>query len=173
VIDLKNQHHFGAELVRHVSIRTFRAATRLYQQIPRNTEEAQYNIKFPVAAAIVAGEVGPHQVLEAGFTDPLVIDLMNKITLCEDDDFEKQFPQKRYCEVQVELHSGVILESGPYQPFGEASDAIDLDWIEKKFHRITRQVISTSQAKQLINLLTMSYESSKISQIFDVLGKGA
>jgi 2-methylcitrate dehydratase PrpD len=49
--------------ISRIRVRTFEAAAALSCDHPKNTEEAQYNLAYPVAAALYDGQVGPSQVL--------------------------------------------------------------------------------------------------------------
>ncbi len=62
-LNIVRDNHLTPDQIRHIRVRTFEAATRLPNGHPRNTEEAQYSLAFPVAAALLDGEVGPGQVL--------------------------------------------------------------------------------------------------------------
>jgi 2-methylcitrate dehydratase PrpD len=57
-LKIVRDNHLTADQIRRIRVRTFEAATRLPKGYPRNTEEAQYSLAFPVAAALLDGEVG-------------------------------------------------------------------------------------------------------------------
>ena len=69
-LKITREHHLTPDQIRRIRVRTFEAATRLPNGHPRNTEEAQYSLAFPVAAALLDGEVGPIQVLPPRLHDP-------------------------------------------------------------------------------------------------------
>ena len=85
-------------------MRTFEAATRLPNGHPRDTEEAQYNLAFPVAAALLDGEVGPGQVLPPRLHDPELLALLDRVSTEVAPEFEAEFPAKAPAEVIVETH---------------------------------------------------------------------
>jgi hypothetical protein len=63
-------NHLTPDQIRHIRVRTFEAATRLPNGHPRDTEEAQYSLAFPVAAALLDGEVGPARCCRRACTIP-------------------------------------------------------------------------------------------------------
>lgn len=61
--ELVEKYHLNAEKVKKIRVYTFTESARLSRGHPKNTEEAQYNLTFPIAAYLYWGEVGPEQVL--------------------------------------------------------------------------------------------------------------
>lgn len=57
--------------IEEIHIYTFQEAAALNTRPPRDTEEAQYNMAFPIAAALLDGDVGPAQVLPPAFMIPM------------------------------------------------------------------------------------------------------
>ena len=70
--------HLGASIedVEKVLVHTFDSAARLSKKRPVDTEEAQYNIAWPVASAIVHGEVGYLQMCDAAVGNESVLAIM-------------------------------------------------------------------------------------------------
>ena len=79
---LQREHRFVADEVASVTIETFAEAVALGSgcSLPQTTEEAQYSLPFPVAAALVFGRVGSDEVNARGLTDARVQRLL------QDDD---------------------------------------------------------------------------------------
>lgn len=48
---------FGAEDIARVRVETFHETVRLGTELPSTTEEAQFNLAWPLAAFIVGGEI--------------------------------------------------------------------------------------------------------------------
>jgi 2-methylcitrate dehydratase PrpD len=64
-LKIVREHHLQPAQIEKIRVRSFKAATRLPNNHPRDTEEAQYNLAFAVAAALLDGEVGPGFYLPA------------------------------------------------------------------------------------------------------------
>jgi 2-methylcitrate dehydratase PrpD len=69
---LKTRHTVDPDAICEIRVRTFAAACALSTAAPGDTEQAQYNMAFPIAAALLHGMVGPSQVLP-----PAIFDQMN------------------------------------------------------------------------------------------------
>jgi len=169
VLDLRRAHGFSPGDIRRVRILTFQASASLYRGKPRDTEEAQYNGVYPVAAALVAGEVGPRQVLGSFLSNPDVLALMDRIEVQADERCEQAFPARRLCEVEVTTRDGGILRSGVYQAEGEPEEPVTLPWIVDKFFRLTRDVLPRERADKLIGLLTSPADDPPMGRILDLV----
>ena len=58
-----------------MTVHTFDSAAQLSKIVPHETDEAQYNIAYPVAAAIIHGDVGYRQINNRAIGNPRVLDL--------------------------------------------------------------------------------------------------
>jgi 2-methylcitrate dehydratase PrpD len=152
VIDLKNTYNIEHVDVEFIKVHTYEAAARLSKIVPNTTDEAQYNIAYPVAAAMVHGDVGYEQVVEEALDDSRVLDMMKRLSFVVDPAMEEGFPAKRLAWVEIGLKNGEILKSSVYAADGEASDNIGKEWISKKFKRITRPFIAPDAQERLIKL---------------------
>ena len=171
-IDLMNLYEIAPRQIKKVIVHTFIAATKLSKEKPNDTDEAQYNIAFPVAAAIIHGDVGFEQINDKGIHDQDVLNMMNRLSFVVDPDLEKQFPEKRLASVEMVLFDGSILKSGVYEAPGEASDPeLSLDWIIDKFIQRTQSIINKECQKNVISILT-KHSSDKVSKIIELINSG-
>jgi 2-methylcitrate dehydratase PrpD len=140
--------------IRDICVRTFEAATKLSCTPPENTEQAQYNLSFPVAAALIDGEVGPNQVLPPRLYDSQILDLADKVHTEVSIDFEKMFPSKACAEVVIETHQGKIFNSGPVEAMWEPPDTLPSDSeLEEKFHWLVDPVLGQEKTDPLAALI--------------------
>lgn len=152
-------HNFTHADVAHVKVNTFSAATRLSTVIPSTTDEAQYNIAFPVASALVYGDVGFAQVREEALDDPVVLETMEKLEFTVDPVLDSLFPGKRLANVEITLKDGTTLKSNTYEAPGEPDDPnLGLDWIASKFKRMTAPMLEPNAQKQLLTAMTEKLE---------------
>ena len=153
-------HSFTHEDVAHVKVNTFRSATRLSKIEPTTTDEAQYNIAFPVAAALVYGDVGYQQIRKEALSDPMVLATMKKLEFAVDPELDKLFPAQRLANVEITLKDGTVLRSATYAAPGEPDDPeLGLDWITAKFKRITETMLDEKDKNELLKLLTVELDT--------------
>jgi 2-methylcitrate dehydratase PrpD len=94
---------FGDATVKSVRVETFHEAWRLSLRAPAGTDEAQYSLPFPLAAALVHGQVTMAQLDGPGLRDAAVLKLSHAIELSEDGSMSARFPGERVSRVIVEL----------------------------------------------------------------------
>lgn len=155
-IDLMKGNDINPDRIKHVTVHTFDSAAKLSKVVPNNTDEAQYNIAFPVAAAIVNGDVGFNQVKDEAVSDLAVLAMMQRLSFEVDPEMEKEFPEKRLAWVEMELTDGRVLRSKVYAASGEHTDPeLSFDWINNKFRRVTAPIISAEGQEKILSVMTV------------------
>jgi 2-methylcitrate dehydratase PrpD len=108
-LKLMQEHDIKSEEICSITVYTFAESAALSRAWPENTEQAQYNIAFPIAAALLDGEVGPAQVLPPRLMDADIREMMDKIDIVAQERFQKHFPQRAESEVSIRTRSGTRL----------------------------------------------------------------
>ncbi len=101
--------------------------------MPATTEEAQYSLAFPVAAALVHGTVTVEHISAEGLRDAQVIALSERANLIEEEAFNEPFPERRISRVRMTLHDGRVLDSGPTEATGDPEDPFTDAQLSEKF----------------------------------------
>ncbi len=167
-IQLMNGHQLKPEQIAHVTVKTFHRATLLSKIVPKTVDEAQYNIAYPVAAALIYGDFGYAQVRQESLGDPKVVAMMDKLSFETDPALDAQFPGRRICRVQIETTDGRVFLSEECEPRGEACENIDYTWLADKFRRITGPVIPSAQQEALIEMIA-AQQDIPLRQIVDAV----
>jgi 2-methylcitrate dehydratase PrpD len=140
--------------ISRIRVRTFEAAAALSCDHPKNTEEAQYNLAYPVAAALYDGQVGPSQVLPPRIFDNSLLELADKVEVEVASEFEQIFPQKTYAEVVIRTEDGRELTSGPVQPLWEPPNSLPADAeLEEKFVGIVEPVLGPQKVQEITRMI--------------------
>jgi len=156
-----------------IRVRTFKAAAALGGKHPQNTEEAQYNLAYPVAAALLDGEVGPCQVLPPRIFDENLLALSDKVEVEVCEEFEKAFPQKTRSEVIIHTGDGRELASGPMEPPWEPPASLPTDAeLENKFQHLVDPILGEAKRRRLIDLAWNLEQVSSVKDIIEVCRKG-
>ena len=120
---------------------------------PRTTEEAQYSLAFPLAVALIHGEIGPAHLGGAALEDEQVLALARRITVEVDDQLSARFPAERYARVRITTGAGKVYESGEVAAaWGPEAPPAD-EALREKFHALTRSNLSAERARSLESLL--------------------
>ncbi len=148
---LLNEHGISHEEIAKVTVETFYKATQLSKGVPQSADEAQYNIAYPVASAIVHRGFSVDQVENT--QDPATVEMMGRLEFVCDPELDKQFPAKRLCRAVMELKDGRVVTSDVHEPRGEAFENIQYPWLAEKFRRITAGKLTPQQQETLIATL--------------------
>jgi len=147
---LMDENSIRLEDIERIRVEGFTETVRLGTKLPSTTEEAQFNVAWPVAAMLVDGEVGPRQMLEDRLSDPLVKGLAQKVELLECEDlnelhrlFKIGDKQGRFAaRVTIDVKGGRKLESGLVDAGQQFPQT---DWnersIEEKFRHLAGFVL--------------------------------
>ena len=151
----------AAEQIAKINVRTFSEAAALDQSPPKTTEDAQYNISFPLAVALLDGEVGPGQVSPPRLFDREVYALMDKVDVVAEGRFQKQFPAKALAEVHIETEDGQTFSSGTVSARWEPSSGLPSDSeLVEKFYWLAEPIVGIEKAKE-IEYMIWEFENAK------------
>ncbi|MEO0822587.1 MAG: MmgE/PrpD family protein [Pseudomonadota bacterium] len=145
-VALAKAHGVTADAIARVEVATFYNATRLDHRAPRDTEQAQYALPFPLAAALVRGEVGPDEVRGATLEDPAILDLAARVEMRVEPAFEARYPAARVAAVTIVTRDGRRLESGPVEAAGDPARPFTEAALREKFHAYAVPVIGHAHA---------------------------
>ncbi len=153
-LKIASEHNLDPGRIRSIRVRTFEAATRLPIGHPRDTEEAQYNLAFPVAAALMDGAVGPDQVLPPRLHDADLLSMLDRVTTEVAPEFEAEFPAKAPAEVVVVTTTGQHLHSGRVEALWEPPDSLPSNQeLTNKFYWLVEPVLGNAASRQLESLI--------------------
>ena len=148
-LHLKEAHDLDPNQIERIEVSTFHEAIRLAMRRPANTEEAQYSLPFPVAAALVHGNITYPEIAGENLTHPAVMNLVDRVIMSEDDEFNRIFPSNRFCRVTITTKDGQQFQSEPTTPpWTEFAPPTDQDLFDK-FHLIAAQCLDKEKVARL------------------------
>lgn len=150
-LGLERAHGFDAADVAGIAIESFREAVALGSQcaMPRNTEEAQYSLSYPVAAALVYGSVGASEVDTIGLEDARVARLVAATRVIEDPEFSDRFPRERFARVRITLRDGRTFASGATRDRGNPDNPLSDDELRSKYRELATPVLGVERASRI------------------------
>jgi 2-methylcitrate dehydratase PrpD len=136
---LAARHRIEPDRIARVRIATFDAAVRLGTRPPATTEEAQYALGFPVAAALARGRLGAAEITE-GLRDARVLGLLARIAVEEEPTFTRRFPAERIAVVTIERDDGVAFTSEPTAARGDPDSPLSDAEVAAKFRLLAEDL---------------------------------
>jgi 2-methylcitrate dehydratase PrpD len=158
---LQREHSWEVGDIASIRVEGHHWTAVLHTAHPATTEEAQFSVKWPLAAYLVDGEVGPDQVLEPRLSEPSINALVDKITLVESEEldslyrpvFEGREGGLSASRVVICLEDGRILESGLVSDSCRIAASGDEERLERKFRLLTSFVLGESRIDNLLEML--------------------
>jgi 2-methylcitrate dehydratase PrpD len=149
---LIEQYKISHQSIAKVVIHTFTESARLSKKYPNNTEEAQYNLSFPVAAYLVCGEVGPQQVLHE-LENEDILAMINKIEIQIDSQLDEQFPEKALSRVEVFTSDHAHYVSPIIQAKGDFDYPLTPREKREKYFWLTAPLLGRKRSETLIQMI--------------------
>jgi 2-methylcitrate dehydratase PrpD len=159
---LRETYSFEAADIARIRVEAFHEAVRLGIKMPKTTEEAQFNLAWPLAAMLVDGEVGPQQILEPGLRNVAIQDLARRVEAVENEQMNELYrlaslgdPRGKFVSaVTIELHDGRVLDSGPVEgTIKFPQQHWDAQGLQDKFRWLAGHVLDEERIDALIELI--------------------
>ncbi len=166
---LQDEHRLPLAAIERIQVLTFHQATRLARRHPTTTEEAQYSLPFPVAAALVHGELGLTQLSGGGLRDPEVLRLADRIDLVDDPMLSGRFPAERVARVRIETTDGVVHDSGEVHASWDAAAPPTDEELIAKFRWLASESVPATRVDELLDLVWTCAEVTDVGRLSALL----
>ncbi len=163
------KYQVAPSAIDRVIVRTFAEATRLAFPRPRTSEEAQFSLPYPVAAALVLGRFGPSEVRDDNLINAAVLDLASRVEMVAEPRFQEAFPAKALAEVELVTVDGRRLRSGPVQAAGDPDDPLPEAELEAKFTEFCSPFLPTEDVRRLHEFALSCDDLPTLQPLLDVL----
>ena len=158
---LRREHGWDVEDIAAIRVEGHHWTAVLHTSHPTTTEEAQFSVKWPLAAFLIDGDVGPDQILETRLGDASINALVDKIELVESEEidnlyrpvFEGHGDGLSASRVVIALKDGTTLDSGLVSDACRINARGDEARLEQKFRRLTRYVLEEDRIDPLLEML--------------------
>lgn len=148
-LGLLAEHGIDGSEVARIQVETFHNGVRLATRAPKTTEEAQYSLPFPVAAAIVHGKVTAREIEGAGLKDPRVLKLAREMNLTEDLALTAEFPARRIARVTLTTKDGRVLRSAPTEALGDPERPLGEAGILAKYRQTAEPILGKARSERI------------------------
>ncbi|KPB66727.1 MmgE/PrpD protein [Pseudomonas amygdali pv. photiniae] len=129
----RQQPELNADVIESIRVETFYESMCLQGHTPRNADQAQYALAFPLAALIVRGKLGPDEVTGDSITAPDILSLSSRIEIVEASDISARFPDEILSRLTLTLKDGSVIVSPVTAAKGDPDTAMTADELDQKF----------------------------------------
>ena len=138
--------------------------------MPDDTSKAQYSLPFAVATMVVHGCIGVEHITGAGLTDPLVAQVLTRITVNETAKHSTRFPKSRFADVTITTTDGRVLISGDIHARGGPEAPMERTEVIAKFMEFATPSLGEIRAAAIRDaVLGLTREDAKFSDLAALL----
>jgi len=145
------------------------AATEAQKWDPQTRETADHSIPYLVAVAFHDGAVTPASFTSDRIRDPALRPLLAKMTIEEDPDFTRRFPQEANCRMEITTTSGERLVAETAYPKGHRRNPLQDAELEAKFQHLAQGVLPEVQCRAAFATLWSLDHAPNLTGLFDSL----
>lgn len=164
-LKIQREHGVAVKEISRIQVFTFHESTRLAMREPQATDEAQYSLPYPLAAALVFGKLGLAELSGASLRNPAVLRLSNMVELIEDDTLNARFPAERLSRVVIETVNGSRFDSGVTPALWDIASPPTDEELLGKFRALAGAYLPPARALTLEELLWSIEEMPRISTL--------
>jgi 2-methylcitrate dehydratase PrpD len=159
----------GFEAIARVEIHSFAEAVRLATRAPRSTDEAQYSLPFPAAAALVHGALGLAEIDGPGLRAPQVLALSEAMVLIENQDYSARFPAERWAHAEITLADGRRYRSAPFPARGDPEAPFSDEEVTGKFRHLAGSSLESVAVEELVDICRGVDRESSTARLLDLV----
>jgi 2-methylcitrate dehydratase PrpD len=163
--------------IERMQITGFQETVALGAQLPKSTEEAQFNSGWPLAVFLLYGEVSPNQMKEESLSDARAIELVQKVEFVESDQFSEWARLKwlghengKYtARLRIFFKNGQSLDSGVISIGSDYGADWDEANVSDKFRWMVRDVLDNERTDELINFVRSFDQLDQMASFIDLI----
>ena len=134
MLEIVRDHQLSAGDIAEIKVEMYEQAIDLLGKVePSSPFLAKFSIPFCLATAVLHGKVDLAAFSAPRLSDPVILALMQRISLHRSAELTKRFPDKFGCVVSVKTRSGEVFSRSVEDPLGTPENPLSQDEIIGKF----------------------------------------
>jgi 2-methylcitrate dehydratase len=177
VLDLKRGNHLVAADVDRVRCDVFQGAFDFAgggrygsKDHPQAKEQADYNLKYLVAVALLDDQVGPAQLQPARIQAPDAQALLGRVEVRSDEQFTARYPRELNARITIFTKDQRVLEKEQLGYEGGLANPMSWGRTVEKFHWLSEPFADEELRSKLIEAV-QQLDARPISDLMDLLGR--
>jgi 2-methylcitrate dehydratase len=177
VLDLKRRNDLNAAEVEHVRCDVFQGALDFAgggvmgpKDHPQTKEQADYNLKYLIAAALLDDQVGPAQLDHARIQAPDAQALLARVEIRADERFSARYPRELSARVTIRTQDQRMFVKEQFGYEGGLTNPMSWNRTVEKFHWLAEPFASEELRHKLIQTV-QELDARPISELMDLLAQ--
>jgi len=136
---------------------------------PATRETADHSMPVTIAMMLIDGAITPDSFNAARFKAPDVLDLIGRMKIVVLDEFTRAAPGVRNCRIVATARDGREVSAHQAWTAADIARGPSDGEVEQKFERLTRDVLTPTRRRALIDLLWAADEVADVRTLVDHL----
>jgi 2-methylcitrate dehydratase len=136
---------------------------------PTTRETADHSMPYVVAAILIDGAYTDAIFEPQRFGDRRTLDLMKKISIAEDDGFNKRYPTGLPCRMTITLKNGERKTAELSNPIGHHDRPMSDDQLVEKFRGLAGRKLAPVRLQTILDRLWEIDNNGDLPSLFDAL----
>jgi 2-methylcitrate dehydratase len=137
---------------------------------PQTKEQADYNLKYLIAAALLDDQVGPAQLEPARIQAADAQALLKRVTICPDAAFSAQYPHALNTRITIKCRNGRVYSKEHVGFEGGLDNPLTWERTVEKFNWLSEQYANEVLRGQIIDLVS-TLEAHSVEELMQLLAK--
>jgi len=156
IIALATEHDLTPEMVARIKVRIFKAALTSVaepperKRRPQSMVDAQFNIFFASAGALMWRGVDVSSYTPQTYASPALLALMDKVECVSDPELDRLFPKVWPAKVEIALNDGRQLERRVDHPLGDPENPLGWDALVAKFDSLAAKLLPGERRREIV-----------------------
>jgi len=136
---------------------------------PKTRESADHSLPYLIAVALKYGPIEVGHFADEYLKNPDLMTLMQKIIIEESAECEKLYPDAKASLLEITTKSNEKFSELVIYPRGHYQNPLTDDELEQKFYSLTKELLSTSQRKELLSLIWNLEQVDNFSTVMELI----
>ena len=152
ILKIRAQTKIHPQDVERIRVKTYSVALQIAgNERPRTPFEAKFSLSYCVSVALVKGKAGLDSFSNESLSDQAIRDLMGKVEVIADPEFDKQYPGKWPAKAELKTRDGKEYSALVEFPLGDPENPIkDMD-LQAKFKSLASTALKPERVECIVN----------------------
>lgn len=176
-MEIMKANDLSPEAIKSVHVEIFKAAYPLVvepwdvKMNPQTDVQAQFSLPYTVALAIEKGRVSIEEFYPEILTDQKVRDMMNRIQVIHNEEFDLEFPKIWPTRVTIQTTDHRFLSHRVDYPKGDVENPLTWEELIERFGAHTKGVFDSTLQEQIVGTVNALQNLEKINNLTALLGR--
>ncbi|MCF6094023.1 MmgE/PrpD family protein [Microaerobacter geothermalis] len=149
-----------------VLIEVYQVALNITEKYdPKSVYEAKFSLPYASALMLKKGKAGLDEFTEENLDDPEIRNMMERITLRVNEEYNQRYPKVWPARVSIRLKDGTILQKETFYPKGDPENPATEKELIDKFSQLASKGLTSNKVNQLAEMLMNLEEVKDVSRL--------